>query len=112
MDCHALVHRGDVARRTNMVMPSSLYATISSQDGNMLANRVEAQEREIVDADGVHHVIIVLLTQNQAAKMTIGTSYLIKFGMTKSNAGAYTLIRREDERLPLRRHTFRSDVRI
>ena len=95
-----------------MVVRSSQYATISAQDGVLLANRVEVEEREVSDAEGVHRVVTALLTQSQAIKMIVGTTYLIKFGNIKGNSGAYTLIRREDERLPLHRHMFRSDVII
>ena len=94
-----------------MVMPSSLYATICSQDGDVLVKRAEAQEREVAETDGIHLMITALLTKEQASRMTVGTTYLIGIGLSKSIPGSYKLIRREDERLPLRRHTFRSGVK-
>ena len=95
-----------------MVLTSSLYTTICSEDGTVLAKRVEAQERQVAEVDGLHRVITVFLTKEQAFRMTIGTTYLIATGGLKSKPRAYNLILSEDERLPLRRYTFRSDVGI
>lgn len=92
-----------------MVLPSGQYATICSQDGDVLAKRAEVQEREVAEVDGIHLFITALLSKGQASKMTVGTTYLIRIGNSKSNPGSYKLIRREDESLPLRRHTFRSE---
>ena len=91
-----------------MVLQSYKYATIYSQEGNVLANLVQMQERQVTEVDGIHHVITALLSKEESAKMTIWTTYLIRISSGKP--GSYRLILREDERLPLRRHTFRSDT--
>ena len=95
-----------------MVLTSSLYATICSEDGAVLAKRVEAQESQVAEVDGLHRVIMAFLTNEQAVRMIIGTTYLIATGGIKSKPRAYNLIRSEDERLPLRRYTFRADATI
>jgi hypothetical protein len=95
-----------------MVLTSSLYATICSQGGDVLAKRVEAQESQVAEVDGLHRMIMVFLTKEQASRMTIGTTYLIATGGIKSKPRLYNLILSEDERLPLRRYTFRADATI
>ena len=92
-----------------MVLGASNYATIQSEEGAELAKHVEAQEKEVDEADGVHLFMTVLLSKEQTAKMTIGTSYQIR--VSNGRTGAYKLIRRDDENLPLRRHTFRSEAK-
>ena len=91
-----------------MVIGASNYATIYSEEGSVLAKRAEAEEKQVTEADGVHVLMTVLLTEEQSSKVTLGAVYQIKSSATRT--GAYKLIRREDERLPLRRHTFRSEA--
>ncbi len=91
-----------------MVLGASLYATIYSNEGALVANHAEAEEKQIKEEDGVHLLMTVLLSKEQSAKVTLGAVYTIK--VSSSRTGAYKLVRTEDERLPLRRHTFRSEA--
>lgn len=92
-----------------MVLSSSEYATISSKNGEVLATHVQMHESEITAEGGVHAVVTALLTREQAARMTLWTTYLIR--ISNSKVGSYRLVDRKDERLPLRRHIFRSEAR-
>ena len=92
-----------------MVLGASSYATIQSEEGTELAKHVEAQEKEVTEADGIHLIVTVLLSKEQTSRLTLGASYQLR--VSNGRIGAYTLIRREDENLPLRRHTFRSEAK-
>jgi hypothetical protein len=92
-----------------MVIGASNYATIYSQEGIELAKRAEAEERQVTEPDGEHVIMTVLLSKEQSSKMTVGAVYQIKSSITRT--GAYKLVSSEDERLPLRRHVFRSEAR-
>ena len=94
-----------------MIIRTYKFATIYTQNGDMLAKHVQMQERDVTEVDGIHMVVTVLQSKEEAAKMSMWTTYLIRIGNSKGDLGSYRLIRREDERLPLRRHTFRSDAR-
>jgi hypothetical protein len=94
-----------------VIIRSYKFATIYTQNGDVLAKHVQMQKREVTEVDGIHMVVTALLTKEEASKVSVWTTYLIRIGNRKGDLGSYRLMRREDERLPLRRHTFRSDAR-
>ena len=111
MGRHVLMYHGTLARRAYVIIRTYKYATIYTQNGDVLAKHVQMQERDVTEVDGIHMFVMALLSKEEASKVSMWTTYLIRIGNRKGDLGSYRLIRREDERLPLRQHTFRSDAR-